>query len=216
MIKLSEQIPPDALKNGNVLGLSKVMDDLYAKEEEQLLVYENMLNPYTAKSDTSVRDFLFAVGQLPRFTDVPMWLVEKFYLGARDMFESKGSYEGLVLFAQNALDGVIENADFSGIRTQEYFRPDNFDWGYLPDADDVAIAVDTPDRFPFLFGGAFELYYGKVSFDLKSDYINNAVTRLEVARFVVEMLYMCHPDTTNIRINFYTKTTNTFLETINL
>jgi hypothetical protein len=149
MNKLADLVPNDLrTRNANVEAFINVLDGLKEKRDEQLLLFENMLNPYTAKSPTSVKDFLYEVGDLPRFTDVPMFLVERFILGAEEMFSYVGTKKGLELFAYNAVDGVIENADYSGMMAQQYFKPGNLKWGYLPNSDDLDIAINTPEKYP--------------------------------------------------------------------
>lgn len=216
MKTIKEHIPPSLFSNMNVERFSNVLDGMLEYKRESILLLENAFNIYTNKDPVWVKKFMYELGQIQAFTDMPLAQQEAYILQARHIFGKKGSLNGLQLFVETVCSGTV-TADFSNWWPPAMLILNDYEFGYLPDSEDLALSVNSPNDYPYLFANSFSVYYSFVSININSDLLENrAQFRREMALFLPNILPMCDPGSSNIVINFYKDDAVTLLETINL
>lgn len=209
----TSRMPPRLLANPNLSNYCKILDGVKAYKDGEISIVEAQFIPQI--NIAHLNRFTFELGQLPILPESPKWLSIRMIENAYNLFNSKGSPEGLDLFAYCVCDGTIENADFTNWYPPKFLKLDDLTgYGYLPNGEDLA---DT-NAINYMYGDeSFSFYYPRVSFDIKGDFMLTAESRREIMRFMVEgnFIPMVSPNTGNISVRFYTKA-NVLLETLNV
>ena len=216
MSNFVDHIPPPFFANSNVQKYTQVLDGTKAFKDEQLVRMYNMLNPYVNKDPTFVKRFLYEAGQLKILSGMPVYLQERLILNAYDIFNKKAGTEGLELFIYSVADGTV-TSDFTSWYPPVMLMPDDPQYGFLPDGNDLITAANSPTDFLFLFTGSFSYYYGTIKLVIKSDQLPDGVMRKELLYMLIDydLIPMACPGSCNLTVEFR-KLDNTLLETLNI
>lgn len=212
----SEHIPPEFLNNPNVASFVKVLDELQFFKNGEISKFENFLNYYAQSNTQQQKHFLYSLGQLPLFTFLTYDLFVKMVDKSYEFLTYKGSEKGLTAYFNGVFGFMHTFEEDTNFWSPVVFQLSDPNYGYLPDGNDLGVAKDTPEKYPFLLSGNMKQYYNRVELTLTDtqDILDTTEKRKEFSEFVPELLCMSDIKTCNYTIHFEDDDNN-ILETLN-
>ena len=211
----SQHIPPEFLKNPNVLGFITVLDNLQYTKNAEINRLENFLNFYNQLDLYSQKKFLSTLGEIPQFSFLTKSQFIKLVENSFQIWSYKGSKIGLdAFFTVFGFTYVIESN--TNLWAPVIFQFDDPLYGLLPDGVALGDAASTPNAYPYMVADNLSMYYNRfvLSVSNTQTILNTTAKRKEFAAFLPKIIAMADARTCNYSINFK-DASNTLIETLN-
>lgn len=195
MSKFTDNIPPEMLAHPNVARLAKVFDGLYEHKTTQLAEMDGLVDPRRTFNTDFLNKYLDDLGMLQYIVGFPMLTYQRLILNAFDIFNKKGTLEGLRTYAW-CFDADV-SVDASGGWADRFLTPSHETDGYLPADEELT------SELLYLFAGDEEDFFNSYTVNLVGPYFYIPALRTLVATAITRMLPMYSDVTSNLTVNFF-------------